>query len=310
MGSAPVLPCLALAQGRQSATRPPGSGMISAMTKADNPALQPSPGALAGATLAAVASAPAATIEALGLTKRFGPLLAVDDASLSVRSGEIFGFLGPNGAGKTTTIRLLVGLLKPTAGHARIGGHDVHAQPLLAKALLGYAPDQPLLPDKLTPREYLEYVAGLYQLPAADARRRGDQLLAMFGLDERGDDLIEGFSHGMKQKAALAGALIHQPRALFLDEPTVGLDPRSARLIKDLLRRLAEEGTAVFMSTHILEIAERMCDRIGIIQAGRVIASGTLGELRGSAGGGRSLEDVFLQLTDGPEAGAPMTDPG
>jgi ABC-2 type transport system ATP-binding protein len=246
---------------------------------------------------------PATVIEATDLTKRFGQTLAVDHASLAVQAGEIFGFLGPNGAGKTTTIKLLVGLLKPSAGIARIGGFDVHAQPLAAKALVGYAPDQPLLPDKLTPREYLEYVAGLYQLPMAGARRRGDELLALFGLEDRGDDLIEGFSHGMKQKTALAGALIHGPRALFLDEPTVGLDPRSARLIKDMLRLLADQGTAVFMSTHILEIAERMCDRIGIIQTGRVIAAGTLAELRGAAGSGQSLEDVFLQLTGGPELG-------
>jgi ABC-2 type transport system ATP-binding protein len=241
-------------------------------------------------------------IEAVELSKRFGAVLAVDRAALAVPPGQIFGFLGPNGAGKTTTIRLLVGLLKPTAGLARIGGFDVHAQPLLAKARLGFAPDQPLLPDKLTPREYLEYVAGLYQLPGAPARRRGQDLLRLFGLEDRADDLIEGFSHGMKQKTALAGALIHEPAALFLDEPTVGLDPRSARLIKDLLRHLAGQGTAVFMSTHILEVAERMCDRIGIIQAGRVIAVGSLAELRGGDTA-RSLEDVFLQLTGGPELG-------
>jgi ABC-2 type transport system ATP-binding protein len=241
-------------------------------------------------------------IEALGLTKRFGATLAVDGVTLAVAPGEIFGFLGPNGAGKTTTIKMLVGLLRPTSGVARIGGFDVHVTPLEAKARIGYAPDQPLLPDKLTPNEYLEYLAGLYQLPSAPARRRGDELLAAFDLADRAGDLIEGFSHGMKQKTALAGALLHGPAALFLDEPTVGLDPKSARLIKDLLRRLAGNGTAVFMSTHILEIAERMCDRVGIIQRGRVVAAGTLAELRAGRAG-ESLEDIFLQLTGGPDLG-------
>jgi ABC-2 type transport system ATP-binding protein len=243
-------------------------------------------------------------IAAEGLTKRFGSKLAVDDVTLAVAPGEVFGFLGPNGAGKTTTIKMLVGLLKPSAGRAHIGGFDVHTESLPAKARIGYAPDQPLLPDKLTPHEYLDYVAGLYQLPRAAARIRGDELLAAFDLAERADDLIEGFSHGMKQKTALTGALLHGPAALFLDEPTVGLDPKSARLIKDLLRRLADQGMAVFMSTHILEIAERMCDRVGIIQGGRLIAAGTLAELRAGRTAGESLEDIFLQLTGDPEEGA------
>lgn len=241
-------------------------------------------------------------IIAEGLGKRFGAALAVDDVSLSVAAGEIFGFLGPNGAGKTTTIKMLVGLLKPTTGRAVIVGFDVHKQPLPAKARLGYAPDEPVLPTKLTPNEYLEYLAGLYQLPVAPARRRGRELLDLFGLADRADDLIEGFSHGMKQKTALSGALLHDPACLFLDEPTVGLDPQSARLIKDMLRQLASRGTAVFMSTHILEIAERMCDRVGIIQAGRLIAAGTLDDLR-QGQDGESLEDIFLQLTGGAELG-------
>ncbi len=255
-------------------------------------------GRAAGADAAPSQAGPA--IVADGLTKRFGTTLAADDVTLSIAPGEIFGFLGPNGAGKTTTIKMLVGLLKPTAGHAFIGGYDVHANPLPAKARLGYAPDEPILPEKLTPHEYLEYLAGLYQLPPEAALRRGNELLTLFAIEDRADDLIEGFSHGMKQKAALAGALLHGPACLFLDEPTVGLDPKSARLIKDLLRRLADRGTAVFMSTHILEIAERMCDRVGIIQAGRVIAAGTLGELRRGQEG-ESLEDIFLQLTGGSE---------
>jgi ABC-2 type transport system ATP-binding protein len=241
-------------------------------------------------------------IEASGLCKRYGATLAVEDVTLAVRPGEIFGFLGPNGAGKTTTIKMLIGLLRPTGGLARIGGHDVQRTPLAAKALLGYVPDQPYLPEKLSAREFLQFVAGLYRLDPPLARRRGEELLRLFELDQRGGDLVGGYSHGMRQKTALAGALLHSPRAFFLDEPTVGLDPRSARLIKDILREVASRGTAVFMSTHILEIAERMCDRVGIIDKGRIIAVGTLDELR--SGRDTSLEDIFLALTGGAEEAA------
>jgi ABC-2 type transport system ATP-binding protein len=236
-------------------------------------------------------------IEAVGLQKRYGEKLAVKGVDLAVYPGEIVGFLGPNGAGKTTTIKMLIGLLKPSAGAARIGGHDIQRAPLQAKALLGYVPDQPYLPEKLTAREYIQLIAGLYQLDPEAARRRGEELLRLFGLEDRGDELLGGYSHGMRQKAALTGALLHSPRAFFLDEPTVGLDPRSARLIKDILRQVAIQGTSVFMSTHILEIAERMCDRVFIINQGAIVAAGTLDELR--AGGGASLEDIFLSLTGG-----------
>ncbi|HMQ30254.1 MAG TPA: ABC transporter ATP-binding protein [Chloroflexaceae bacterium] len=241
-------------------------------------------------------------IEAVGLQKRYGETVAVRGVDLAVYPGEIVGFLGPNGAGKTTTIKMLIGLLRPSAGTARIGGHDIQAAPLAAKALLGYVPDQPYLPEKLTAREYIQLIAGLYQLDPAAAGRRGEELLATFGLEDRGDELLGGYSHGMRQKAALTGALLHEPRALFLDEPTVGLDPRSARLIKDMLRQVAAGGACVFMSTHILEIAERMCDRVFIINRGAIIAAGTLDELR--AGGGASLEDIFLSLTGGSEEAA------
>jgi ABC-2 type transport system ATP-binding protein len=240
-------------------------------------------------------------IEADGLQKRYGETLAVAGVDLHVAGGEIVGFLGPNGAGKTTTIKMLVGLLRPSAGHARIAGYDLQRQPLEAKACLGYVPDQPALPEKLTAREFLDFITGLYRLDPAAARQRGEELLALFGLSERGDDLIGSYSHGMRQKMALAGALLHAPQALFLDEPTVGLDPRSARLIKDILREMAARGAAVFMSTHILEIAERMCDRVFIIDGGRVIAAGTLDELRAGRGG-ESLEDIFLALTGGADA--------
>jgi ABC-2 type transport system ATP-binding protein len=238
-------------------------------------------------------------IEAVGLQKSYGETLAVKGVDLQVRPGEIFGFLGPNGAGKTTTIKMMIGLLRPSAGAARIGGFDIQRQPIQAKRLIGYVPDQPYLPEKLTAREYLEFIAGLYQLDWAEARRRGEELLRLFDLQDRADELVGGYSHGMRQKAALAGALLHNPRAFFLDEPTVGLDPRSARLIKDILRNVAERGTSVFLTTHILEIAERMCDRVAIINGGRVIATGTMEELRGS--GGESLEDIFLALTGGSE---------
>jgi ABC-2 type transport system ATP-binding protein len=236
-------------------------------------------------------------IEAEQLQKCYGNTLAVHDINLTVYPGEIVGFLGPNGAGKTTTIKMLVGLLRPSAGMARIGGFDVQREPLHAKALLGYVPDQPYLPEKLTAREFLQFIAGLYRMDATQAAQRGDEWLRLFGLEQHGDDLLGSYSHGMRQKAALAGALLHEPRAFFLDEPTVGLDPRSARLIKDLLRSVAEQGTAVFMSTHILEIAERMCDRVFIINQGEIIAAGTQEELR--AGRSASLEDIFLALTGG-----------
>jgi ABC-2 type transport system ATP-binding protein len=247
-------------------------------------------------------SGAAPTIEASDLRKRYGETEAVRGVSFAVGPGEIVGFLGPNGAGKTTTIKMLIGLLRPSAGTARIGGHDIQREPLAAKALLGYVPDQPYLPEKLTAREYIQLIAGLYQLDQRAAAARGEELLRLFSLAERGDELLGGYSHGMRQKAALTGALLHNPRALFLDEPTVGLDPRSARLIKDILREEAAGGTSIFMSTHILEIAERMCDRVIIIAKGAIIAAGSLNELR--AGGDASLEDIFLNLTGGAEEAA------
>jgi ABC-2 type transport system ATP-binding protein len=243
------------------------------------------------------------------LVKRYGEKIAVNDVSFEVHSGEIFGFLGPNGAGKTTTIKMIVGLLQPSSGMIKVGGFDVQTHAQQAKAICGYVPDTPNLYAKLTGRELLRFVGELYGLERAQVDRRLEELLRLFGLVEAGNDTIDSYSHGMQQKTALAAALVHDPRLLVLDEPTVGLDPKSARLIKDILRQMAGRGAAVCLSTHILEIAERMCDRIGIIHQGRLIAVGTMDELRAGNGAalqpggpaGASLEDIFLSLTGGAE---------
>jgi ABC-2 type transport system ATP-binding protein len=241
-------------------------------------------------------------IEARDLTKRYGDKVAVDHVSFEVYGGEVFGFLGPNGAGKTTTLKMIVGLLQPTSGTVRVAGYDVQTQPRLAKASCGYVPDTPNLYAKLTGRELLRFVADLYDLDRTQAARRADELLRMFELANAANDTVDSYSHGMQQKTSLAAALMHDPRVLILDEPTVGLDPKSARLIKDILRQLAERGAAVMLSTHILEIAERMCDRIGIINKGQLIAVGTMDELRTlDQTGQTSLEDIFLSLTGGAE---------
>ena len=240
-------------------------------------------------------------IETEQLTKRYGAKTAVEAVSFQVHSGEIFGFLGPNGAGKTTTIKMIVGLLKPTTGEVRVGGFDVQAQPIQAKSITGYVPDEPNLYAKLTGRELLRFVGNLYQMDRKQVDRRIEELLRLFDLLQAADDTIDSYSHGMQQKTSLAAALMHDPKVLVLDEPTVGLDPRSARLIKDLLKQMAERGSAVFLSTHILEIAERMCDRIGIINQGKLIAAGSMDDLRKMSQGETSLEDIFLNLTGGAE---------
>jgi ABC-2 type transport system ATP-binding protein len=242
-----------------------------------------------------------ALIETSNLVKRYGDKSAVNNVSFSVHAGEVFGFLGPNGAGKTTTIKMIVGLLQPTSGTVKVAGYDVQTQSLQAKATSGYVPDTPNLYPKLSGRELLRFVGDLYNLDSQQVERRATELLKLFDLEQAGDDPIDSYSHGMQQKTALAAALVHDPRVLVLDEPTVGLDPRSARLIKDMLRQMANRGAAVFLSTHILEIAERMCDRIGIINKGELIAIGTMAELRLLGKGETSLEDIFLSLTGGAE---------
>jgi len=238
-------------------------------------------------------------IELHGLTKRFGDLVAVDHLDLTVQPGELFGFLGPNGAGKTTTIKMCTGLLTPTEGTALIAGHDIRRDGTAARALIGYVPDTPNLYHKLTGREFVRFVADIYRVDPARRERRLAELLEMLGLTEAADELIETYSHGMKQKTVLAAALIHDPKVLFLDEPTQGLDPRSARLVKEVLRALCQRGATVFMSTHILEVAERICDRVGIIYKGRLVALGTMEELR--HGADQTLEDIFLEVTGGAE---------
>jgi ABC-2 type transport system ATP-binding protein len=240
-------------------------------------------------------------IETHQLVKRYGDKVAVNNVSFEVYGGEVFGFLGPNGAGKTTTIKMIVGLLKPTSGTVKVAGYDVQTQALQAKAVSGYVPDTPNLYAKLSARELLRFVGDLYEMDEAHVQRRIEELLRLFDLANAGDDMVDSYSHGMQQKTSLAAALMHDPRVLVLDEPTVGLDPKSARLIKDILRQLADRGAALFLSTHILEIAERMCDRIGIINRGELIAVGTMEELRTLGRGETSLEDIFLSLTGGAE---------
>jgi ABC-2 type transport system ATP-binding protein len=231
-----------------------------------------------------------------GLRKTFDKV-AVDDLDLAVRGGELYALLGPNGAGKTTTLRMVAGLQRPDAGAIRIFGVDALADPIAAKRLVAWLPDEPLLYDKLTPLEYLEFVAGLWSVDPAVAQARAEDLLQVLGLWDQRGLRCETFSRGMKQKVALAGALIHDPRLLILDEPLTGLDAAASRLVKDLLAARVAAGATVILTTHILEVAERMADRIGIIRAGRLVAEGTLDELR-TAGGrdGATLEEMFLEL--------------
>ena len=241
-------------------------------------------------------------IEISNLTKRYGNITAVSDVNLSIPSGQFFGFLGPNGAGKTTTIKTIVGLLKPSSGTVKVEGFDIQKQPIQAKQVVGFIPDKPFIYEKLTGREFLQFSAGLYQVDQRDVESRIAQLLETFELSDWGDELVESFSHGMRQKLVMSAALIHQPKVIVVDEPMVGLDPKGARLVKKIFREICAQGTTIFMSTHTLEIAEQMCDKIAIIQKGRIIAEGTIDELRQLAESSlTSLEDIFLELTGGRE---------
>jgi ABC-2 type transport system ATP-binding protein len=239
-------------------------------------------------------------IQVEGLVKKYGGFTAVDGVSLSVAPGEIHGFLGPNGAGKTTTIRMIAGLLKPTAGKIVINTHDLARDPEAAKSSLGFIPDRPFLYEKLTAGEFLRFHAGLYGMDANGVSGRAAEVLELFELTRWENELVESFSHGMKQRLVMCAAFLHRPRAVLVDEPMVGLDPRGARLIKDVFRAMSRKGVAILMSTHTLEVAQEMCDVISIILKGKIIARGTVDELVALAGGeDEQLTPVFLKLTGG-----------
>jgi ABC-2 type transport system ATP-binding protein len=238
------------------------------------------------------------------LTKKFAAKTAVDALDFDVRAGELYALLGPNGAGKTTTLRMVTGLLKPDSGSIHVFGVDALADPRGAKSILAWLPDEPALYDKLTAWEYLEFIAGLWGVDAKTAHARSEELLKFLGLWDNRNERTEGFSRGMKQKTALAGALIHDPKLLMLDEPLTGLDAGVARQVKDLLQQRVRAGGSVILTTHILDVAERLANRIGIIQGGKLLAEGTLDELRSRAGGGATLEDVYLSLVGAAQAGA------
>ncbi|NLV35964.1 MAG: ABC transporter ATP-binding protein [Clostridiaceae bacterium] len=238
-------------------------------------------------------------IDIRNITKSYnnGAIKAVDNLSLEVKKGEIFGFIGPNGAGKTTTIKMIVGLLNPDNGNILINGIDIMKQSIEAKRMIGYVPDSPLLYDRLTGTEYLNFMADIYGVAADVRRERIENYLRMFELEDAAPDLIKSYSHGMKQKIALTGALIHNPEVWILDEPMVGLDPKSSHLLKNQMREHCDKGNTVFFSTHVLDVAERLCDRVGIIHKGKLIAIGTMDELR-QGDIKESLENIFLELTE------------
>ncbi|MHA2303179.1 MAG: ABC transporter ATP-binding protein [Candidatus Thorarchaeota archaeon] len=241
-------------------------------------------------------------IEAMGLTKMFSEFTAVNELSFQVATGEIYGLLGPNGSGKSTTMRMLLGLLKPTSGTAKIMGHDIETEIVAAKRIMGYVPEEPVLPERLTGWEYVNYVSDIWRIDRGPEREEEiDEILTLLDIKDASDDLIETYSKGMSRKIGLVAALIHQPQVLILDEVQAGIDPRGAATIKELLNGLRAKGATILMSTHVLEIAEQMCDRIGIINEGKLIAEGTMDELRVQAKGQSSLEEIFLSLTGGPD---------
>jgi ABC-2 type transport system ATP-binding protein len=239
-------------------------------------------------------------IELKNLTKRFGDIVAVHWLNLSVSEGEIFGFIGPNGAGKTTTLRMMGGVLAPTEGCVIIDGMDMAEEPEKAKKRIGFIPDRPFLYEKLTGMEFLRFTADLYDIGDGEFREKSERILKQFSLYHWGDELVESYSHGMKQRLIISAAILHDPKVIVVDEPMVGLDPAGSRMVKNLFRTLAKEGTTIFMSTHTLGMAEDVCDRIGIIHKGSLIATGTTEELmrRAQVREG-DLEEVFMILTEG-----------
>jgi len=240
------------------------------------------------------------TILASGLTKRFGDVIAVDSIALEVHAGEFFGFLGPNGAGKSTTIKMLCGLLRPTAGSIRVAGYDIGKQALEVKRRIGVLPEEIDLYDRLTGAEFLVFAARMHGMALGEALRRSGDLLGLMELTEAKDKLIVDYSLGMKKKIAFAAALIHHPEVLFLDEPFNGIDPISVRAIRNVLRHLTEHGTTIFFTSHVMEVVERLCSRVAIINRGRIVGEGGLAELRekAKAAGDSSLEDIFLKLVE------------
>jgi ABC-2 type transport system ATP-binding protein len=242
---------------------------------------------------------PAPIIEVEDLCRRFGPVEAVRGVTFAIPKGELFCFLGPNGAGKTTTIKMLCGLLRPTSGRARIMGLDVAGRPLEIRRATGYIPDTPFLYERLTVEEFFRFVGDLYQMAPGQVDRRAEESFELFGLGDARNALIKDLSHGMRQRLVYASCLLHDPEVLFVDEPFVGLDPSSIRLIKDLLKEKSRQGMTVFLTTHILALAEEMADRVGIIHNGRMAAFGTLNELRQARQGLERLEDIFLNVTGG-----------
>lgn len=242
-------------------------------------------------------------IEVEHLVKQYGGFTAVDDLTFTVPRGTLFGFLGPNGAGKTTTMRMMAQILRPTSGEIRIGGVPTWERPQVIKQMIGYVPDRPYVYEKLTGAEFVRFVAALYGQEGPAVERRMNELLEVFELTPWRDELTESYSHGMRQKLIIASAFAHRPEVIIVDEPMVGLDPRSARTLKDLFRAYVDRGGTILMSTHTLEVAEGMCDRIAIVQRGKLLAEGTMAELRAQgASGDESLEALFLRLTGGLQA--------
>jgi len=237
-------------------------------------------------------------IQIKALTKKYGSFTAVDAIDLEVPRGQLFGFLGPNGAGKTTTLRMIAGILRPTAGTVKIDGIDIAKDPAAAKAVMGFIPDRPFIYEKLTGGEFLRFVAGLYGQSGPVVEHRMSELLTLFDLIEWRDELVESYSHGMRQKLIISSAFLHRPAVIVVDEPMIGLDPKAARILKDLFREYVSRGHTIMMSTHTMEVAESLCDRIAIIHGGRIRAAGTMQELYASVeAGAKGLEELFLRLT-------------
>lgn len=241
-------------------------------------------------------------IEAINLTKKYGSTIAINRLNFNIEKGEIFGFLGPNGAGKTTTIKIFTGLLKPTEGVAKIDGIDIQKEPVKVKKMIGLLPENPFLYEKLTGYEFLNFIADMYEVNSDKIKQKINSVLQLFELEEKSNELIQTYSKGMRQKIVLCSILIREVKVVFLDEPTHGLDPKSAKIVKDVLKELSNKGVTIFLSTHILEIAEKMCDRIGIINKGELIAIGSMDELRNKARTDvKTLEDIFLEVTGAGE---------